>query len=305
VSCPIECPFYANNDEDEWHILFGCNESQRVWHESGLRNIIEPRLLASNDVKSLIFDLCRSESASIVGHFAMVVWCIWNHRNNWVWNGVKDTAKEVAMRAGHMIGEWSAINSLQQINGGSGMNSASRTPVGVGQLALRDSHGNQPLRWQKPHDGWWKCNVDASFSQNPYVVACGWCVRDAAGSVVAVGSNFYNFTATVAEGEALALLEALREAIARGWSNVVFESDSKVVVDAVHSNFQGNSELSSLISSIKLLLLCHSNFEVKFTKRQANTAAHTLARAACSWPRRMFFNSVPLCIEPLIINDMS
>jgi ribonuclease HI len=228
-----------------------------VWHESGLRNIIEPRLLASNDVNSLIFDLCRSESASIVGHFAMVVWCIWNHRNNWVWNGVKDTAKEVAMRAGHMIGEWSAINSLQQINGGSGMNSASRTPVGVGQLALRDSHGNQPLRWQKPRDGWWKCNVDASFSQNPYVVACGWCVRDAAGSVVAVGSNFYNFTATVAEGEALALLEALREAIARGWSNVVFEMTPKLssmMCTQIYKKIRNGVLLSLLLSCYYIVI---------------------------------------------------
>ncbi|WJX92273.1 hypothetical protein P8452_73938 [Trifolium repens] len=175
VQCPIECPFCSNNDEDEWHILFGCNESQGVWHESGLKNIIDTRLLAYNDVKSLIFDLCKSESASIVGHFAMVVWCIWNHRNNWVWNGVKDTTKEVALRAGHMIGEWPTVNSLHQIIGAPGMNSVSHTPVAAGQLNSGNSHGNQLLRWQKPRDGWWKCNVDASFSQNPYAVAgvCG------------------------------------------------------------------------------------------------------------------------------------
>jgi ribonuclease HI len=109
----------------------------------------------------------------------------------------------------------------------------------------------------------------------------------------------------VAEGEALALLEAMRESLDRGWSNIIFESDSKVVVDAVHSNHHGNSEWSSLISSIKSLLHFHSNFEVKFTKRQANMAAHSLARAACSWSSRMFFNIVPRCIEPIIINEMS
>ncbi|KAK2357382.1 hypothetical protein QL285_094653 [Trifolium repens] len=48
------------------------------------------------------------------------------------------------------------------------------------------------------------------------------------------------------EGETLALLEAMREAIARGWSNIVIESDSKVI----HSNKQGNSDWISLISSI-------------------------------------------------------
>jgi ribonuclease HI len=103
----------------------------------------------------------------------------------------------------------------------------------------------------------------------------------------------------------MALLEAMRDTLARGWSNIIFESDSKVVDDAVHSNHQGNSEWSSLISSIKLLLHNHSNFEVKFTKRQANMAAHSLARATCSWSSRMFFHNVLLCIEPIIINKMS
>jgi hypothetical protein len=30
VSCPSECPLCANNNEDDWHILFGCRESQQV-----------------------------------------------------------------------------------------------------------------------------------------------------------------------------------------------------------------------------------------------------------------------------------
>jgi ribonuclease HI len=305
VPCPSECPLCVNNDEDDWHILFGCHDSQQVWNESGLRDIVGPRLLASNDVEKIIFDLCRTESVSIIGHFAMVIWCIWNHRNNWVWNGVKDSAKEVAQRAGHMIDEWRAINSLQYNNAGSGGNSDTRLPAALGYNSSRNVQAIQSLSWQKPREGWWKCNVDASLSQIQNVVAWSWCIRDSGGCFVAAGSNLCRYKVSVAEGEALALLEAMRESLARGWSNIIFESDSKVVVDAVHSNHHGNSEWSSLISSIKLLLHVHSNFEVKFTKRQANMAAHSLARAACSWSSRMFFNIVPRCIEPIIINEMS
>jgi ribonuclease HI len=36
----------------------------------------------------------------------------------------------------------------------------------------------------------------------------------------------------------MALLEAMREAVARGWTNIIFKSDSKVVVDAVQTNHQ-------------------------------------------------------------------
>jgi ribonuclease HI len=136
-------------------------------------------------------------------------------------------------------------------------------------------------------------------------MAYAWCLRDVSGAFIAAGSNCCNFNVTVAEGEALAILEAMRHCVEHGWTNIIFESDAKVVVEAVHAKKQGNSELSSILSSIKLLLQQHSNFEVKFTKRQANMAAHTLARAACSWPSRMFFTSIPRCIESFIINEMS
>jgi ribonuclease HI len=305
VPCPNACPFCDSHEEDERHILFNCMESNQVWIEAGLRNVIDHRLLLFNDVRSLVFDICKSEPASTVGHFAMVTWCIWNHRNNWVWNGVRDTAKEVAMRAVHMFGEWSAINSLQQNTNNPVTSAVLRVPTLAGQVAYRESHGNQFHRWQKPRDGWWKCNVDASFSQNPHGMAYAWCLRDVNGEFIAAGTNSCNFHVTVTEGEALAILEAMRQCIERGWTNILFESDAKLVVEAVHSTKQGNSELSSIISSIKLLLQQHSNFEVKFTKRQANMAAHTLARAACSWPSRMFFTSIPRCIEPIIINEMS
>jgi hypothetical protein len=55
------------------------------------------------------------------------------------------------------------------------------------------------------------------------------CIRDSAGVFVAAGTHSSRHIVTVAEGEAMAILVAMREAVSRGWSNVVFESDSKVV----------------------------------------------------------------------------
>ncbi|GAU41353.1 hypothetical protein TSUD_390390 [Trifolium subterraneum] len=154
-------------------------------------------------------------------------------------------------------------------------------------------------------DRWLKCNVDASFSQASGHMGWGWCLRNSNGVFVAAGINMSTHKLTIVEGEAMAILEAMCEAISRRWFNIVFESDSKVVVDAIHANHQGVSELSSIIASIRLLLQCNQNFEIKFTKRQANMAAHTLARAAISWSSRTFFNYVPHCIELFINNEMS
>jgi hypothetical protein len=78
-----------------------------------------------------------------------------------------------------------------------------------------------------------------------------------------------------------------------------------MVVDAIQANSQGTSELYSILSSIKLLLHSNANFEIKFSKRQTNMAVHTLAKATISWYNHTFFNSIPLCIEHLINNEMS
>jgi ribonuclease HI len=48
----------------------------------------------------------------------------------------------------------------------------------------------------------------------------------------------------------MTILEAMRVAISRVWSNIVFESDSKVVVDVIKANAQRTSELCSKNSNI-------------------------------------------------------
>ncbi|PNX57594.1 hypothetical protein L195_g058772, partial [Trifolium pratense] len=44
----------------------------------------------------------RKETNEIAGTVATIAWCIWHNRNNWVWNGTKDSAKGVAIMAAHM-----------------------------------------------------------------------------------------------------------------------------------------------------------------------------------------------------------
>ena len=87
---------------------------------------------------------------------------------------------------------------------------------------------------------------------------------------------------TVLVGEAVALLDAILFADMNRWDRVVFESDSTTLVQALSSSGYGDSEFYDIVSSIIYQLSLHSNFEVKFARRQVNIVAHTLSRAACS-----------------------
>ncbi|CAJ2642186.1 unnamed protein product [Trifolium pratense] len=98
----------------------------------------------------------------------------------------------------------------------------------------------------------------------------------------------------------------MKEAIHHGFERVQFESDSKLLVDAIHSRRRGNSEFSLIVNDIILLMSSsYVNFEVKFVRRQANLVAHTLARAANVWASFHRFEIIPLCIEHLSVNDMN
>jgi hypothetical protein len=109
----------------------------------------------------------------------------------------------------------------------------------------------------------------------------------------------------MASREAVALLDAIHFTDVNRWDRVVFETDSATLVQALSYPSHGDSEFSAIVSSIIYQLSLHSNFEVKFVRRQANMVAHTLARAACSWASHRIFDSYPSCIEPWLINDNS
>jgi hypothetical protein len=143
--------------------------------------------------------------------------------------------------------------------------------------------GNNSV-WEKPRETWLKCNVDAAFHDCNHITSFACCVRDL---------------------EALALLDAIHFSEGNRWDQVVFESNSATLLQALSSSSHGDSEFYAIVSSIIYRLSLHSNFVVKFVRRQAIMVAHTLARAVCSWASHCIFYSYPSCIEHWLINDNS
>jgi hypothetical protein len=100
-------------------------------------------------------------------------------------------------------------------------------------------------------------------------------------------------------------MEAIQADTHLNLEKIIFECDSQTVVNALHAQNRGNSEFSIIISSIKSLLNLHSNLEVKFVKRQANSVAHLLAKAANYWNKRNIFHTIHHCIENNLLIEMN
>ncbi|XP_058726215.1 uncharacterized protein LOC131597540 [Vicia villosa] len=230
---------------------------------------------------------CRGEKSKedrmVAGRVAVLIDTLWRNRNNLIWNNESVGCSNLGL---HAFCSWQEWFMAQEGN----------VPVQAHQ---------SPLSWNPPVYRRWKCNVDAGFNTRRGTTNRGWCFRDHLGNFVHAGVTWDFVTLPIIEAEALALKEAIQVAIELRVTNVIFESDSQITVNAIRTGLIGTSEFSSIISSICILLLNFPNFEVKFVKRQANSVAHALAKAADSWTRRSSFNFPPPCIEPLIINDMS
>jgi ribonuclease HI len=220
---------------------------------------------------------------------AVLLWFIWHFRNEKVWNEGNSSAVQLGVQAQAYWSQWAAVHGVLQDQ---------QQPVQQHAVASNQT------QWQQPAIGTLKCNVDASFFTANGATGWGWCLRDYRGHFKLAATNIVYSSHSVMEGEALALIDAMEEMIQREHTFVTFESDSKIVVDAISSSQHGLPDFHILISHIKFLLTLHNYFEVKYVKRQANIVAHTLARAAYSMPRRCIFDSIPRCIKTVLSNEI-
>jgi hypothetical protein len=98
-------------------------------------------------------------------------------------------------------------------------------------LSLRNSY----CSWLKLMQGHDMCNVDVGFhaQKEEHVLTC--VLETTWGCLYWQGALGSKGNAQQLKGEAAAMLEAMKELEQRGFTNVVFETDSKNVADAIHT----------------------------------------------------------------------
>lgn len=83
----------------------------------------------------------------------------------------------------------------------------------------------------------------------------GLCLRDAGGAYILARSSWKSHLLSVREGEAEGLLAAIHWMQELGYYNVIFELDSKVVVDSMVNLSLENSEFGAIIMQCRDLFV--------------------------------------------------
>ncbi|PNX55372.1 hypothetical protein L195_g049000 [Trifolium pratense] len=148
VEGDLNCPICENADESDWHVLFECAERRRAWQTAGLEEFLPQMSQQANSTAAGIRSICRDADNFIAGKVAMLIWVLWNNRNNWVWNNTKESGQQLGYKAKCLWNEW---NEVQNVRG-----------------STRERQ-QQVQHWQKPQQQWYKCNVDAGFQQQWYI----------------------------------------------------------------------------------------------------------------------------------------
>ena len=135
VDVSVMCPVCNGSPEDILHALVKCSHARSVWCQSSLRDL-------SGSVDSFggwwqqVMKRQRSQGACMSG---MIVWSIWNNRNDLVWNGSRKPNALVIIIAHDSLIHWQLACANHHT---------------CSQISVED----RVYTWRKPENGWLKCS---------------------------------------------------------------------------------------------------------------------------------------------------
>ncbi|KAL4354441.1 hypothetical protein GQ457_06G018800 [Hibiscus cannabinus] len=135
-----------------------------------------------------------------------------------------------------------------------------------------------PEIWQAPQANIIKCNFDAAFSTCSREAIAGVLCRDSGGMIMAACSTPHYHVADAFVAEALACLQAIVFAKDLGFRRIVVEGGSLTVIKKVNCNIADKSIIAPIIHDIKKAARNLESVSFCFARREANNAAHVLAR---------------------------
>ena len=138
--------------------------------------------------------------------------------------------------------------------------------------------------WTPPPPGWLKINFDGATFKDRKLAGLGGVIRNDNGLIMAAFTQTIPLPTSVEMVEVLAARSALVLAKELCLNQVLLESDSEIIINALSNGGRDSSSYGHILLDIKLLTPAFMGVSFCHSRRQANKVAHRLARSACNFP---------------------
>ncbi|KAM1178947.1 hypothetical protein ACFX2G_018585 [Malus domestica] len=251
----MECVLCGAYDESTIHLMKDCHYARCAWMSSRvgtlLRNNHPPSFMIWIDE---VADLIPKARFNV---FLMVYWTLWRARNMKLWEEKLEPPEVCTNRA---IQWW--LECTRTKNAGSEQDSRLR---------------NTP-RWSVLPHGRIKMNIDGSWNVGRLIAGFGAIIRDSDGCFVATRTGSFKDICSPLLSEAMAMKVGLLWAIDRGYQFLIIETDSLQIVEALRDLTLNLSIIGQVVEDYKALLNTITEANITYIHRNANAAAHYLAK---------------------------
>ncbi|KAL8111232.1 hypothetical protein AgCh_019083 [Apium graveolens] len=280
---PIGCNMCVEDIEHLAHLFFDCHFARACWQIAGL----EYEMGDVENVPEWLLNKLRNDTAENLGRIAAVLWGVWFARNKRIFENKYMSPATTMNWSMTQIKEWRDANIKRQATG----------------LNERGAMHQQNRQWVKPEPGCRKLNVDAAVKEGQNSFSVGLVLRDDRGQYIAGKTCRFAGSLSVEEAETVAILEGLL------WTNelppgpITIESDSLLSINAIRKGSVNFLEIGHLVQHCRSLINSREGVSVVFTRKQANKAAHILARHPCELNSFVINLSPPLCLLETLLSD--
>ena len=134
------CPVCVADRESSLHLIFECPLAMSCWILTPIP--VHGRYESFIAWFSRVMSFCSPSNILIV---VMVCWTLWTNRNNVVWRNCRWLLSQILNIVGRTLKQWQDVQQFSII------------PAFGCHLV------KQPIRWEKPKEGWRKVNVDVAI----------------------------------------------------------------------------------------------------------------------------------------------
>jgi ribonuclease HI len=277
------CPICEKEPETVIHALWDCPAAMDVWGNSK-RTFQKCAIAGGNFIQMAEYVLSRS-GVEDFGFFVQLARQMWFRRNKWVNEGIFINPNDIIRQTEELAEEFKKVNMPESTNG-----------------AVENI--DRKKKWEAPPHGWYKVNWDVAIDKLQQRVGVGVVIREENGQVVAAMSKTRQGTLEPTSGEAFAAYQATCLCKDLGLQHINLEGDAKQVVEAVNSLTSSWSKYGHLIDDIRRMLQSFTRWKCNFVHREANEAAHRLAKAATMDVNdKIWRNITPNCISDIVLME--